>query len=108
MSFEYNKFQWSFPIDATNVKKLLKLVALSREQKNHCSIAGRSCCIEQPAHYSVVAFCCIQQSTCEKPIREGGRGGGGRLKLHHSRHHLSSLGNIQPKTAYQCLAYGHM
>ena len=44
--------------DATKVKS-----ALSKEQKDHVVLAGGSCCIEQPAHFSDLALCCIQQGT---------------------------------------------
>ena len=41
----------------------------SAENKRTIVLAGGSRCIdEQSAHFSVVAFCCIQQGVCEMPV----------------------------------------
>ena len=63
--------------------KLFHVVALSRAQKN----AGGSCCSEQPAHSSVVAFSCIQQGVWEKPV--GGEVGGGLGLMFHTERPVS-------------------
>ena len=43
----------------------------SAENKGTIVLAGRSCYIQQPEHFSVVAFCCIQQGVCEIPMGLG-------------------------------------
>ena len=50
--------------DATNVRSC-RILLPSAENKRTIVLAGGSCCIGQPGHFSVVAFCCIQLGLCE-------------------------------------------
>ena len=54
--------------DATNVKSCC-ISSPSAENKRAIVLAGGSSCNEQPAHLSVVAFCCIQQGVCEIRVK---------------------------------------
>ena len=54
--------------DATRCNKCCCILLPSAENKRTIVLAGGSCCIEQPARFSVVALCCIQQGVCEMPV----------------------------------------
>ena len=77
------KVSWCCQGCASNLKKSLTMLNATKcnkccmllpsaENKRIIVLACRSYCIEQSAHFSVVALCCIQQSVCETPV--GGSG----------------------------------
>ena len=45
------------------------ILLLSAEKKRTIVLAGGSWCIGQPAHFSAVTLCCMQQDPCEMSAR---------------------------------------